>query len=94
MPRNLDRRVELLVPILDSRCRKRILSIMECYFRDCTNSWMLHEDGRYVRRAPEDGELPFRSQEELFVSACKAISEAEQKRQTVFEPHQRASATD
>lgn len=91
MPRNLDRRVELLVPILDSACKKRLNSILESYFFDTTNSWLLHQDGKYVRRETAPGEKRFRAQEELFKFACNATKKAEQKQRTTFQPHQPAS---
>ncbi|MCA9130204.1 MAG: polyphosphate kinase 1, partial [Planctomycetales bacterium] len=94
MPRNLDRRIELLVPVDDPVCKRRLVNILESYFRDSVNSWVLHQDGRYERRRPALGERPFRVQEELFTKACNATKRAEQKRRTTFEPHQPASRKD
>lgn len=91
MPRNLDRRVELLVPIEDNACRKRIVSILDCHFKDTTNAWLLGPDGCYTRRKPKKNRPPFRSQEALYRAACDATKEAELKRRSVFEPHQPAS---
>jgi polyphosphate kinase len=92
MPRNLDRRVELLVPIEDAPNRKRLIGILESYFRDTQNSWQLQPDGQYVRRKADNGRPSYRVQEALFRAAADAIKQAEQRRRTIFEPHQSATA--
>lgn len=95
MPRNLDRRVELLVPVVDTICKKRLVSMLEYCFRDNTNSWQLQSDGRYIRRQHQaEGHAPLRLQEVLYQQSLDAIKQAEQKRRTVFEPHQPAAAKD
>ena len=48
-PRNLRRRVELLVPILDAAQRARLDRILALYTRDATG-WDLRADGSYVQR--------------------------------------------
>ena len=60
-------------------------------FRDNANSWQLQADGRYERRRASDGQATVRLQEQLYQMALDAIKRAEQKRRTVFEPHQPAS---
>lgn len=91
MPRNLDRRIELLTPVLDDACRKRLLNILDSYFRDTQNSWDLQADGSYHRRATSDSG-GYRVQEVLFKAAADAIKHAEQRRRTIFEPHQPPTA--
>ena len=65
MPRNLDRRVELLVPVLDPEVKEEIREILECYFLDTTQSWILQPDGSWKRIVPEAGTKPFQAQEYL-----------------------------
>jgi polyphosphate kinase len=91
MPRNLDRRVELLVPVGDSTCKRRLLTILETCFRDTSNAWQLQASGEYVRRQAELGQPTVRMQSTLYQAALDAIKHAEQKRRTVFEPHQSAA---
>jgi len=51
MPRNLNRRVETLIPVEDSTVRRQIMNqIMVANLNDNTNSWDLMPTGRYVRR--------------------------------------------
>ena len=39
MERNLDRRIEALVPVSDPELRARLLEILDLVFRDDTNAW-------------------------------------------------------
>lgn len=92
MPRNLDRRVELLVPVEDNAARRRLITILEVYFRDTVKARRLLPDGRYERVAPEEGHKPVSSQETLYRAACRAVQNAEQSHATVFEPHRAPGA--
>ena len=49
MPRNLDHRVEVLVPVENARVRQEINAILDSALADDTNSWLLGSDGEWVR---------------------------------------------
>ncbi len=65
MPRNLDRRVELLFPVRDERIQERILRMMALQKQDTAKAWLLKPDGAYERISPKEGEECFNSQEAL-----------------------------
>ena len=85
MPRNLDRRVELMIPILDKEVRRQVLKILKCYFKDNQKASRLLSDGTYER--VETSKAPFRSQRELYRQACEAAQYKEQTKPTVLEPY-------
>jgi polyphosphate kinase len=85
MPRNLDRRVELLVPVEDLACRDRLIDILKTCLRDTAKGRILLSHGAYERAASREKGL--RSQEALYLAACDAVKAAEQSQRTTFEPH-------
>ncbi|MFM7237497.1 MAG: polyphosphate kinase 1 [Cyanobium sp.] len=52
MPRNLDRRVEALVPIDDPRLQQQLEQLLDLYLQD-TAAWHMHSDGHFSQRQPE-----------------------------------------
>jgi polyphosphate kinase len=70
MGRNLDRRVETIVPVLDPLLREYLWGgILDVLLRDNVNTRFLRSDGTYVRRVPEDGEAVFSAHSALLESA-------------------------
>ena len=63
MPRNLERRVELMFPVEDDEARKSVISSLELYFSDNQNSYLLNSDGSYSRIKPQKGAPGIRAQE-------------------------------
>ncbi len=63
MNRNLDRRVEAVVPIKDENLKKYLKEeILEIYLRDNLNAQLLHKDGTYEKIMPKKHEADFDSQ--------------------------------
>jgi polyphosphate kinase len=93
MPRNLDRRVELLVPIEDRNCRRNLISILKIALSDNVKARRLLPDGRYERVKPSSTGEVVRSQEALYRRMCEVTEDATRAALATFEPH-RAAGTD
>jgi len=65
MPRNLDHRVELAVPVENADLRAELLDTLERAFADNQSAWELDPDGSWHRRSPGPGEEPRNLQLEL-----------------------------
>jgi len=76
MPRNLDHRVELAVPVESEDLRAELLDTLERAFADNQSSWELDGDGVWHRRTPEPGAEPRNMQLELAeLHAARAAGE-------------------
>jgi polyphosphate kinase len=85
MPRNLDRRIELLFPV-PAELRPRALEALDAMFQDNVKARRLSADGTWRRRRPARGEEPFRAQAELYRSARRAAERARAAAEVVLEP--------
>lgn len=75
MPRNLDSRIEVIVPVEDAIVRKQLGQILETAFADNTFAWSLGADGVWSRLAPGEGQKPVSFQETLMRRAAKRSAE-------------------
>jgi polyphosphate kinase len=74
MPRNLDHRVELAVPIEAPELRAELLDVLDRAFHDNQNAWKLDSDGAWRRLHPGPGEEPRSMQLELIaIHARRAV---------------------
>ncbi len=51
MRRNLDRRIEAVVPIEDLELKSQLYSLLQTYIKDDYFSWIMNEDGSYAKYA-------------------------------------------
>ena len=89
MPRNLNRRVELLVPVNDPACQDKLIEILETCLADDVKSHQLMPDGSYDRIKTLDPDNPVRCQQLIYERATEQLIAAEQSKPTRFEPHRR-----
>ena len=71
MPRNLERRVELMFPVQDEKIRGEIASILNAYFSDNCQARKLNADGSWTRLVPAAGEKSFRVQKDMLSRAAR-----------------------
>lgn len=57
MPRNLDRRVEAIIPVLNSDILIDLQEMLGIMLSDNRGAWDLQPDGQYIQRRPADKEL-------------------------------------
>jgi polyphosphate kinase len=86
MPRNLDRRVELLFPVEAPECRQKVLAALDAMFTDNAKARRLQADGTYKRRRPAKGEEPFRAQLHLHREAQRALERGRGGTAVTLEP--------
>ena len=66
MKRNLNRRVETIVPVDDRTLQRQLDEIIAVYEKDNNSAWDCGPDGTYVRRAPQ-GRKKKSSAQETFI---------------------------
>jgi polyphosphate kinase len=65
MSRNLDFRVEAIVPVEEPRLQEELKAILDLQLADNVKAWDMRADGTYVQRSPAAGEEPRSSQDIL-----------------------------
>lgn len=76
MSRNLDRRIELMFPVLDDKAFDEVKEILEVYFKDNENALELNETGQWLPVKAEKNEKTFRAQDFLYKKYKKAADSA------------------
>jgi polyphosphate kinase len=76
MPRNLDRRVEVMAPVEDSRLRVEVGAVLDALLSDTRFAWTLGSDGTWRRRRPARGKAPVSAQEALMERAAGRAKKA------------------
>jgi polyphosphate kinase len=72
MPRNFDRRVEVMAPVKDARLRREVFEILSAYLADTVKARELCANGRYVRHRARPDEQDLNSQLALLQGAGDA----------------------
>ena len=73
MPRNLDRRVEILFPVLDDELKKRVKHILDVELADTLKAHVLHDDGNY-EKVDRRGKIALSSQDVFCREAMETVS--------------------
>jgi polyphosphate kinase len=84
MPRNLDRRIELMFPVTDRDVFTAVKETLLLYFTDNTHSYALQPDGTWKANAPERKELAVSAQEVLYRKYKKKTDTAKKEPRLEF----------
>lgn len=87
MRRNLDRRVELMVPILNRSLAERVLQVLDACFNDNVQACAIGPDGSSSPVPCPPGERPFAMQAHLHSLARRHARERERAGRLTLEPH-------
>ena len=87
MPRNLDRRVEIVFPVEDEKIKKELEHVLDLEFKDNVKAHVLQPDGTYVK-PDKRGKAQINSQMEFCIEATEkaALHKHEEKKSRVFIP--------
>ncbi|MCI7131128.1 MAG: RNA degradosome polyphosphate kinase [Lachnospiraceae bacterium] len=86
MPRNLDRRVEIIFPVLDPVLQKKVRHILQVELEDNTKAHLLTADGMYVKQ-DKRGKVLVNSQQQFCEEAVDAVPKEENRyKDRVFIP--------
>ena len=86
MPRNLDRRVEIIFPVLDPGLQKKVRHILQVELEDNTKAHLLTADGTYCKQ-DKRGKVLVNSQLQFCKEAVADVPEEENRyKDRVFIP--------
>ncbi len=77
MPRNLERRVEVVTPVESLALQAQLREILDLQINDRRGAWDMQSDGSYVQRHPKTSGEERSAQEELIERNKKRLSEAQ-----------------
>ena len=70
MRRNLDNRVETIMPVSDEKVKQELAAILDVYDNDNSSAWDCLPDGSYVLRRPPKGKT-HNSAQEMFIKLAQ-----------------------
>ena len=70
MKRNLESRIETIMPVENPEIKRELDEILAVYEKDNIFSWDMQPDGSYIRRQPAAHEEPIAAQE-YFAQRCR-----------------------
>jgi polyphosphate kinase len=86
MERNLDRRLELLFPVLDAGVRREVLRVLDVSLRDNDRAWRMQADGVYLRVRRKKGDKIMRAQEALYQMTVRTSGGCKTEEPSLLQP--------
>lgn len=87
MPRNLDKRVEILFPVEDAELKKQVIHILDVQLRDTLKAHVMNSEGVY-EKVDKRGKEPLEAQKYFCDEAIKNARKPPITEKRVFEPHE------
>ncbi len=87
MTRNLDKRVELMIPVTGAGLARRLKGILDACFKDNVQACEIMPDGSSERVLRKKGQKNFRLQLHLTKEARRLAKDKERERREMLEPH-------
>ena len=85
MPRNLDKRVEIIFPVEDNRLKEQVKHILDVQLKDNVKAHIMQPDGSYAK-LDKRGKVLVNAQETFCVEAKYEVEQEEPKMNRVFIP--------
>ena len=91
MGRNLDRRVELMIPVEHPMCRDRLLMTLDYYFADQSHAQQLDSEGNYQLHMPQEKDT--QAQKQIYRYICELTHSQQQASRKTFRPRSASPTT-
>jgi polyphosphate kinase len=75
MQRNLNRRVETLVPVEDERLKRKVMNVLDLTLRDNVKARIMTENGHYCRVKRQPGQHKLNAQERLLELSARRLAQ-------------------
>ena len=82
MPRNLDRRVEILFPVEDDKLKEKVIHILRVELEDNVKAHILKTDGSY-EKVDKRGKVLVNSQDQFYEEAIQMAKECQDAKDPV-----------
>ncbi|MEE8835560.1 MAG: RNA degradosome polyphosphate kinase [Eubacteriales bacterium] len=86
MPRNLDKRVEIVFPLLKDNLKREAMNILHIQLADNCKARVMQPDGSYVQLTPKEGETPLSAQKYFCDYADSKVKKEEVRETRIFRP--------
>ena len=86
MPRNLDKRVEILFPVEDKKSKEQLLDIVAKQLLDTERAHVMQPDGKYVKNKVEDNDKLDSQKHFISLAMSKNKKKRKNTNKRVFEP--------
>jgi polyphosphate kinase len=85
MQRNLDKRVELMVPVEHKEAMDRLIHILDTCFKDTENSWALDQNEEWTKNRPSGKTMDCHA--EFYNESLEDVNVIKRRKRTIFEAH-------